>query len=199
MQNDYCDREGVGGRRGENVEFAIAMAPRLELLIEEARRMKVPVVFVRTEHDETTNSPAWLGRRGKDPHGTSPNERCQPGSWGAEFYRVDPLPHEPVVTKHRYSGFAGTNLNLVLRTLGRGSLLFAGVATNACVESTLRDGLFHDYHVTLVEDCCAASTREAHEGTVRNVRQLFGIVTTSSEIIDRWHSDGEVQEIPPSQ
>jgi ureidoacrylate peracid hydrolase len=184
VQNDFCHPEGAMSEMGRSVEHAIAAVSELERLISAARKAKVPVIFVRTTHDETTDSEAWLGRYGKWTSGT---KTCLTGTWGAEFYRVDPEPEEPVVVKHRYDGFAGTSLDIVLKSLGRRSLLFSGVATNVCVESTLRSALNHyDYHVTLVEDCCAAYGQEEHHATVRTVQSQFGPVLRSDEVIERW-------------
>jgi ureidoacrylate peracid hydrolase len=189
VQNDFCDPGGVAGVKGSDTSHAVEMVPRLERLLESARAAGVLVVFVRTTHDETTDSPVWLSRRTveatpvRTPSSTS---TCRTGTWGAEFYRVAPAAGEPVVTKHRYSAFTGTNLDVVLRTAGITSLLLTGVATEACVESTLREGFFHEYHVSLVEDCCASYHAEGHAATVAAVGRYFGAVTTSDELASAW-------------
>ncbi|GIG40243.1 cysteine hydrolase family protein [Cellulomonas phragmiteti] len=187
VQNDFCDPAGACAQRGSDVTGAVAMVPRLEAFLDAARAAGVLVVFIQTTHDETTNSPAWLARRG-DPveGGPTPVATCATGTWGAEFYRVAPQPGEPVVIKHRYSAFAGTNLDVVLRSAGIDSLLLTGVSTNVCVESTLRDGLFAEYRVTLVEDCAASFEEDAHAATVANVEKYFGVVATSEEIGATW-------------
>jgi nicotinamidase-related amidase len=190
VQNDFCHPEGVMARRGRDVAAAVAMVPRLERFVANARRHGVPVVWVRTTHDDTTNSAVWLARNSTTLRTTSPPpSNCWTGSWGAELYELEPEPGEPVVTKHRYSAFAGTSLDWVLRSIDRRSLLVAGVATETCVESTVRDGLFHDYHVNLVEDCCASYSPDAHAATVRVVRNVFGLVTSSDAVIAQWLAD----------
>ncbi|UCN15334.1 cysteine hydrolase family protein [Cellulomonas iranensis] len=187
VQNDFCDPAGACAQRGSDVAGAVAMVPRLERFLDAARAAGVLVVFIQTTHDATTNSPAWLARRGDPvPGAPTPVATCATGTWGAEFYRVAPQPGEPVVVKHRYSAFAGTNLDVVLRSAGVDSLLLTGVSTNVCVESTLRDGLFAEYRVTLVEDCAASFEAEAHAATVANVEQYFGVVATSEEIGATW-------------
>jgi nicotinamidase-related amidase len=91
-----------------------------------------------------------------------------------------------IIEKHRFSAFVGTNLSIVLRSIGADSLLFAGVATEVCVESSLRDGLFNDFYVSLVEDCSASYSAEAHSASVAVVRQHFGSVTSSEELLSLW-------------
>lgn len=193
VQNDFVDPEGACAERGSDVTGAVAMVPRLEKFLDDARAAGVMVVFIQTTHDETTDSPAWLARRG-DPEAGAPTpvSTCRTGTWGADFYRVAPQAGEPVVIKHRYSAFAGTNLDVVLRTAGVDSLLLTGVSTNVCVESTLRDGLFAEYRVTLVEDCAASFEAEAHEATVQNVAKYFGVVATSEEISATWSALAQV-------
>ncbi len=186
MQNDYCHSDGICAKRGHSVEAAHAMIPRLKEIIAQARLVRIPVIFVMTENDETNVTPAWLNRYGVAK--ASSEYSCRTGSWGAQFYEVSPSAGDIVISKSRYSAFVGTELDSTLRNMGRSSLLFTGVATNICVESSLRDALSLDYYVTLVEDCCAAFTNEAHNGAIRNVKQQFGIVTTSFDIMDEWRN-----------
>jgi ureidoacrylate peracid hydrolase len=70
---------------------------------------------------------------------------------------VQPTAGDLVVVKHRYSAFAGTDLDARLKECGIRSLLLTGVATEVCVESTARDGYFLDYYITMVADCCATA------------------------------------------
>ena len=187
VQNDFCHPDGLSARKGHDVAAAIDMVPRLERFLAEARRAGSLVVFIQTTHDLTVDSPVWNTRMGDlDTPAYEPN--CATGTWGAEFYVVSPSEGEVVVNKHRYSAFAGTDLDMVLRTAGIATILLTGVATNVCVESTLRDGLFLDYNVALVPDCCAAYAPELHEGTIRNVRGTFGAVLDSGDLLGMWRS-----------
>ena len=60
-----------------------------------------------------------------------------------------------MILKRRYSGFIGTELDVILRSRGRKTLVMTGIATNGCVEATARDGFMHDYYIVMVDDCCA--------------------------------------------
>lgn len=187
VQNDFCDPDGVSARKGHDVSSAVGMVPRLQTLIVEARATGTMVVFIQTTHDPTVDSPVWNTRMGDiDTPAYQPN--CGTGTWGADFYIVSPEPGDLVVNKHRYSAFAGTDLDMVLRVAGIRTIVLTGVATNVCVESTLRDGLFLDYNVALIPDCCAAYDEELHEGTVKNVRGTFGAIFDAEEIIAKWRA-----------
>jgi ureidoacrylate peracid hydrolase len=182
VQNDFCSSEGSCARRGEDVSAAQAMVPRLADLLEEARAVSLPIVFIKTEHSEWTDTPPWLYRKSQQKE---PNT-CRQGTWGAEFYGIAPLPSERVVIKHRYSAFINTDLNTVLKAKGIESVLVTGVATNVCVETTARDAYMYDYYVTLVEDCSAAYSEAMHKSTVKNISDHFGLVVASNEIIALW-------------
>jgi ureidoacrylate peracid hydrolase len=185
VQNDYCDAAGVFGRAGRDLSHVQAAVARLVSLVDAARRARVPVVWVRTQHDHWTDSPAWLAR-GMRVAG----EICRTGAWGADWYRVSPTPDECVVVKHRYSAFVGSRLPVVLRTLGRPTLLLGGVTTNVCVESTARDASMRDYDVVLVEDCAGALTKSEHEAAVHNLRTYFGRVLDAATLEGYWASTG---------
>jgi ureidoacrylate peracid hydrolase len=107
------------------------------------------------------------------------------GTWDWQIVdELAPQPGDIVVDKNRYSGFSNTELEAVLRTHSIKHLLFTGVATNVCVESTLRDAYFHEYFPVLVEDACGNIGPDfTQQATAWNVASVFGWVTTSGELI----------------
>jgi ureidoacrylate peracid hydrolase len=111
---------------------------------------------------------------------------CEPGSWGAGFHGVAPAPGEAIIDKHCYSAFIGTDLEERLRARGIRTLVFAGVQTNVCVETSLRDAYSLGFHVVAAADCAASHTAELHEATLKNVRFLFGDVLSGREIAAFW-------------
>ena len=176
VQNDFVHEDGAGASLGYAIADSQKRMPDIHKSIEAARSAGVPVVFVRTEHNPWTDDAAWKQRLGGAIHR---KRLCAGGEWGAEFYEVEPLPGEPVVTKHRYSAFVGTDLELILRSLDVGHLVIAGFAANVCVESTLRHGYMLGYRVTLLEDATAATfSHDELAATVHNVRSFFGDVST---------------------
>lgn len=183
VQNDFVSPKGSAALRGDDVSAAEAMVPRLIRLIEEARQVSLPVIYIKTTHSEWTDAPSWVYRKTQQ----SALNTCREGTWGAEFYKgISPLPHERVVIKHRYSAFINTDLNTVLRAKGIESVLVTGVATNVCVETTARDAYMYDYYVTMVDDCSAAYDPKLHLSTLENIRRHFGLVASSEEIMETW-------------
>jgi len=107
------------------------------------------------------------------------------GTWGAEIIdELKPYQEDIVIKKQRYDGFVGTNLDIILRTLGIKYLIFLGTATNICVESTLRRSFFLDYFPILVSDAVSQKgPRMMQEATIFNVQSTFGWVTDSVRLI----------------
>jgi ureidoacrylate peracid hydrolase len=180
IQNDFCHNQGSFAKRNFDLSHVEKAVVNLMSFIDECRQFDLPIIFVRVIHSDWTDSPSWLGRFG----GTGKEMLvCRLNSWGAEFYKVEPRKSDCVITKHRFSGFWGTDLDLILRSKGIETLLICGVVTNVCVETTARDAFNLNYNVILVEDCCGAYFPEEHTSTLNNIRKYFGIVADSKHLM----------------
>ena len=181
MQNDYCHADGALAGYGVNVSSAETMLPQLTDLIGAARQAGTKVVFVQTTHNEWTESAA----RKAMPlfQGMS---LCQAGSWGAEFFGVSPEPDDLIVTKHRYSSFVNTSLELNLRSLGVRTVIVTGTATNVCVDCTARDAFQRDYFVVVTSDCTSTSDVQLQKDTLANLEFFYAEVAASEKVIQAW-------------
>ncbi|MEK4669220.1 cysteine hydrolase family protein [Niallia sp. FSL R7-0271] len=180
VQNDYCHKEGSLAKQGLDVSMAEQMMPNLHRMIRACKEKNVPVIYIQTIHEDSTDSKTWVKRL----KGKSQTDLCRKDTWGAEFFQLTPDEKEDViVVKHRYSAFINTRFDSVLRAMEIETLLMAGVSTNICVESTARDGFMLDYDVLLLSDCTGAFTREAYDMSLKTINQFFGTVTSSEEIL----------------
>lgn len=179
VQNDYCHQNGALARAGFDVSGVAAMMPNLHNLLDAAHACEMPVVLVQTSHDSSTDSSAW-----RDRAGGKMKEVCRPGTWGSQFFQIEPVPEDILITKSRYSAFVNTKLDLVLRAREIKTLIVAGVATNVCVESTVRDACMHDYRVVLASDACASFSAMAHLMSINNIESYFGRAAGVAQIID---------------
>lgn len=110
-----------------------------------------------------------------------------PGSKEAEFLpEVAPKRDEIIINKTASGVFSSTNINYVLQNLGIEELIVAGVYTNECVETTIRDACDLGYLVTMVNDGCTTVTPELHQSTINSVKDRYASVLDADEIIHKF-------------
>src|SRR6202030_3475693 len=97
-------------------------------------------------------------------------------------FAVAPLADEIVVTKHRVSAFAGTDLDLMLRANGIETLILTGIITSGVVLPTLRHAADADYRLLVVGDCCSSRDEEAHRVLLEKVFPRQATVTTAARL-----------------
>lgn len=186
VQNDFCHPQGAFAKNGLGVSLAQEMLPALRRLMEEARAAGVPVILFRVARAPETAWPAQK-RFNEFNYGPQHTPVVVEGTWGAEFCEgFEAKPGDIVITKNRYDAFHGTNFDLILRNLGAQTLIMTGVATNVCVECTARTGFMLDYNIVMVDDACATTSREHHEGTLASIGGWFGRVVKTDEVIAAW-------------
>jgi ureidoacrylate peracid hydrolase len=119
------------------------------------------------------------------------------GSWDAQVAdEIAPAQDEMIFRKTSSSVFISTNIDYVLRNLGIRSLIIAGIMTDQCVESAVRDACDLGYPVTLVTDACTTSSAERHEQSLIGIRGYCRQRTTQeltaevAAFIDRRPSRG---------
>ena len=191
MQNDFIADEGLIAREGRDVSQAKEMAEHLPKLIEAARAAGVFVFFVRNVYTSEQNfylSDVWLEQAArKRAGGCTRIPVCAAGSWGGDFYGdVRPEPNDPIVTKHRYSAFYNTDLDTILRANGIRTVVFTGVVTNVCVETSAREAFVRDYYVVVASDGTAAYVDADHDMTLKNIDRFFGEIASIDELTALW-------------
>jgi ureidoacrylate peracid hydrolase len=107
------------------------------------------------------------------------------GTWGWKIIdEIAPEPGDVVVQKSRYSGFAGTTLENQLNGLDIRHLIFTGVATNVCVESTAREAFFREFWPILVEDAMDHTGPDfVRQATLYNFESKLGWVTRTEDLL----------------
>ncbi len=97
---------------------------------------------------------------------------------------LKPEPGEMLINKTTIGAFNSTNLEAILHAYGINSLLFAGVSTNMCVESTARDAADKGFKCVMVEDGCGATKQEYHDATLSTFQRLFGKAQSAEQVIE---------------
>jgi nicotinamidase-related amidase len=148
-----------------------------------ARLARIPIIFVRVAFrsgapeisPKNLTFSAYLGSDalGETDHATQVHPT------------VTPQPGEIVVTKKRVSAFSGTDLQLVLRSLGVDSLVLTGIATSGVVLSTLREAADLDYVLTVLRDGCLDRDEDVHRVLMDKVFPRQASVVLASEWMAR--------------
>ena len=196
MQNDFAHNDGAFAKMGINVSMFQKIIPNLLRLIQMARTVNVPVIFIQMIHSKWTNSDAWIQRIRVGDKGWKHDEPSLPygvpGTWGAEeIEELVPTDDDFVVIKHRYSGFVNTDLDLVLRSLKKKTVVATGGETNLCLGNTAMGALMNDYYVILPEDCIAGIDEESHRHGLQILGNYCGIVVPSEEILKIWEKQNQ--------
>jgi len=187
MQNDFCAEGGyIHNTIGCDMSANAPIAERIMEVVEAARDANALVVWIQANYERHYLSGQALAKLAEKQ---AEAVCCEGGTWGYDFYGVTPKPGEPVIEKHTYSGFFGTELDRMLRFRGIRTLVMTGVATNVCVESTWRDGYFNGYYIVVPEDCVGSAAQDLHEAALKGVRMFFGEVTSGAELQVIWAGD----------
>ncbi len=188
VQNDFAHEHGKGARIGANIVAAQSAIKNINILIQTARKVDIPIVYIRTEHSELVDRPNFIARyrkRGFD----STDLLCATGSWGAKLFDdlLPPKEGDAVIIKHGYDGFQETPLDAILQNRGAKILVVTGLITNLCVQTTAEHGFALGYFIVIAGDATSSNKKTTHKAALRNLADYFGIVSKTNEIVEAWH------------
>jgi len=188
MQNAYASPGGYLDLAGFDISATGPVISNIKRAIAAARAAGIQVIFFKNGWDNQyveaggPGSPNWhksnaLKTMRKNPH--LMGKLLAKGDWDYELVdELQPQPGDWVLPKPRYSGFFHTQLDGLLRANGISHLVFTGIATNVCVESTLRDGFFLEYFGVVLEDAThQAGPAFVQQAALYNIETFFGWVS----------------------
>lgn len=160
---------------------SVALLARMADLIACARKVGMKIVYVvvgfRSGYPE-------VSPRNRSFGALRSSGRFLADSAGSEVHSaVAPKPEDVVVTKHRVSAFAGTDMEMILRAHGIETLVLAGIATGGVVLSTVRHAADADYRLVVVRDCCSDADPEIHRVLTEKVFPRQATVTTAEALV----------------
>ena len=196
MQRDFCAPGGYADRTGMDIAALRRPIPQIQSLLQAAREHGHGVVHTREGHraDLSDCSPAKLERSvlaGVPIGSQGPLGRLLVrGEYGHDIIdELAPLAGEPVVDKPGYGAFHQTDLELILQSAGARRLVLAGITTEVCVHSTLREAVDRGYRCITVGDACAASDPDIHRAALAMTRgegNILGQVCDTDEVVRLW-------------
>jgi nicotinamidase-related amidase len=162
----------------------------LKLLVETARKKKVPLSYTKITPLPLRYESAWnvymlMKRAGVDrPDKLKP--WIQLGSPEAEIHSVvGPAEGDIVIKKHTASIFIGTHFESMMRNAGISTLLFTGIATEWGIDSNAREASNRGFYTVVISDCVSSTDKQMHDFTLA-VLQRVCLVMPSVDIIAEW-------------
>ncbi len=193
MQNGFLKPGGYFDQVGYDLAHAPRTIAAVVRAVAAARAGGIQVIFIQSGFDAQhlcvggPTAPVWHKSEAQVLMHERPelaHKLITEGTWDyAIVAELKPALDEPVIRKSRYSAFAGTSLDQYLRARRMENLIFAGVATNVCVESTLRDAYHHEFFCLLLEDATHhAGPPFLREATLWNVERFFGWIGSNAAL-----------------
>ncbi|MEP4892421.1 MAG: cysteine hydrolase [Aliiglaciecola sp.] len=189
VQNDFASPTGLLGQFGLDMDVVQPAIENIKKLVATARQHGVAVIFVGLKTTEQDDSPAWqewMTRQGRDAKAES--AICRAKTSGMDFYGAVPQEGDSVIYKTRYSAFFKTQLDDLLQQKQLDTIVFCGVTTECCVESSVRDAFHLDYQAIVVSDGCAAYETALHDASLRAMAINFALLSDTQSILKHWQS-----------
>jgi ureidoacrylate peracid hydrolase len=192
MQNAYASPGGYLDLAGFDIAGAAAVIRNIAGVLETARGAGMPVVFFQNGWDAGYVEAGGPGSPNFHKSNALKTMRERPeldgkllarGGWDHDLVdELKPQAGDIVLQKTRYSGFFNSQLDSVLRSRGVRNIVFVGIATNVCVESTLRDGFHLEYFGIVLEDATHQAGPEfLQQAALYNVEKFFGWVSSVAD------------------
>ena len=192
MQNAYASPGGYLDLAGFDIGGAAAAIENTRKAIEAARAAGVTVIYFQNGWDPNYVEAGGPGSPNYHKSNALKTMRERPGlqgkllakgGWDYEIVQeIPPQSGDILVQKPRYSAFFNSNLDSILRARGIRTLIFTGVATNVCVESTLRDGFHLEYFGAVLHDATHhAGPDFVQKASLYNIEKFFGWVSSVEE------------------
>ncbi|MGE8541601.1 MAG: pyrimidine utilization protein B [Acinetobacter sp.] len=197
MQNAYTSMGGYLDLAGFDVSKTKPVVENIKKAVAAAHEAGIQVIYFKNGWDDQYREAGGEDSPNFHKSNALKTMRKKPelqgtllakGHWDFELIdELQPLEQDLVIEKPRYSGFFNTALDSMLRCRGIRNLVFVGIATNVCVESTLRDGFFLEYFGVALDDACyQAGPVEAHEASLFNIKTFFGWVSDTKNFVETF-------------
>lgn len=171
MVKDFTDPDGLVFYP-QNREIL----PKIAQVLEKCREKGKLVIFL--QHCNRAGKP--------DEKAASMRPNCLEGTSGIE---IDPMlkvnPEDYVIRKRRYSGFFGTDLDLVLRENQIKNTVIIGTKTNCCIRATVTDAFYLNYNPIVIRECVATNSETVNEVHLNDIQKYLGTVVDMKTFFEK--------------
>ena len=202
LQNDFGSKGGLFDRLGiplDGISQAVATTAKV---LERTRKAGLKTVYLKMGFkpdlsdmgaadslNRVGHMAAGVGTQVTTPDGNEGRILIR-DTWNTEVLKaVAPQPGDIEIYKSRFTGFYQTELDATLKKNDIKYLIVAGCTTSVCVESTIRDAMFHDYLCVLLSDCTSEpigsqNARTNHDASLTIIAAQFGSISDSDTLIN---------------
>jgi len=184
MQNAFCSEEGSFWKRGRKILNLKRTIKINQKLLSFARKSGWLIIFTKLVFKKDYSDGGLLVKRNPK---IVEFRAFEEGSWDSEITDfLKPLKGEYVIVKKRHDPFIGTNLLKILKKNNIKRIVIAGVATNICVESTIRSAFDNDFETILIKDATQTSSKKLYNASLETIKNSFGEVISFNELLRRF-------------
>jgi ureidoacrylate peracid hydrolase len=186
VQNGFVSKGGSYDLLGMETSHYREIIPKIRDLINLCKNVRIPIFYTQAVRESSgidllTRSHKILPKSREERIKKKPI--CVRETWDAEIVdEIKPSEDDHVVIKRRDSAFHDTEIGVWLRSLNIDTLIFCGIDTSICVESSLRDAFNIGYDVVLISDATASNNKKHYESTLENVKGYYGMVMDMKEL-----------------
>jgi ureidoacrylate peracid hydrolase len=186
VQNGFVSNGGSYDLLGMETSNYREVIPKIRDLIILCKNFSIPIFYTQAVRESSgidllTRSHKILPKSREERIKKKPI--CVRETWDAEIVdEIKPSEGDHVVIKRRDSAFHDTEIGVWLRSLKIDTLIFCGIDTSICVETSLRDAFNIGYDVVLISDATASNNKKHYESTLENVKGYYGIVMDIQEL-----------------
>ena len=186
VQNGFVSKGGSYDLLGMETSNYREIIPKIRDLINLCKNVGIPIFYTQAVRESSgidllTRSHKILPKSREERIKKKPI--CVRETWDAEIVdEIKPSEGDHVVIKRRDSAFHDTEIGVWLRSLKIDTLIFCGIDTSICVETSLRDAFNIGYDVILISDATASNNKKHYESTLENVKGYYGIVMYIKEL-----------------
>jgi ureidoacrylate peracid hydrolase len=186
VQNGFVSKGGSYDLLGMETSHYRDVIPKIHDLINLCKNVRIPIFYTQAVRESSgidllTRSHKILPKSREERIKKKPI--CVRETWDAEIVdEIKPAEGDHVVIKRRDSAFHDTEIGVWLRSLNIDTLIFCGIDTSICVETSLRDAFNIGYDVVLISDATASNNKKHYESTLENVKGYYGMVMDMKEL-----------------